>query len=723
MRDYGPGLSPERVQNVFVQFGVSTKRATDEMIGGFGIGAKSAWAYTDSFVVRSFHDKMERHYLCHLGTDPEGSMALLFEGPTDQPNGVEIQVQVKERDVERAQTLIAYLLLFWDQKPNILNYQYSFHQLVDVPGFGVKATVSPYITGASLYVSLDGVPYIIQDSYIQEKLGSLRHSDFSQHTFVFMAKTGDLDVAANRENIEINDKYYAWCDGIRRQIVRSIFKLHFETAKKGLVAYIRFWNRMGKRTCLMKQTKTQSDERKKEISNFENDTLFGFAEHLLREHPNLKLPEYMYPRLGFPLDITQPLDSLKSTWIAAPLPSEHNRGPLCHFVWYFEKEKVLFLDGFLFPFELMDKKFIFRARNNVWSGRSWRRGKEYFHNYVKVWEPMYSVFSAEWFAPVLGYGPVERISVIYNDLKDDPVKARTVADKLKSLNSRIPTHYKSILDVDQIPSWMEELNVLSVTKALKPVTRYDSPKVKRETGSIRRIDAYDFGFSFGNYEEASALDIKKKKDVIYILNKEKTNTWKPLMEPVFARIAINDQEVVQVSQAALEYLKSEKCNLIYWKDWFETNKVQEKKLIKLTSKELEVFGACWMYDKHHTGFELMTHYGFHNFGIEHAGYLKLAAKLKELKGLINKETVRTFVFENRKRTNSISKSRIFKDRCDLIRAYPMLPLVESMFERQHLRTDILSSYLKEPKKFTQKMIRQYTSTADWLARDEDDIEG
>ena len=51
VRDFGLGLTPDRVEKVFVLYGASTKRDSNNQTGGFGIGAKSAWSYTDSFTV------------------------------------------------------------------------------------------------------------------------------------------------------------------------------------------------------------------------------------------------------------------------------------------------------------------------------------------------------------------------------------------------------------------------------------------------------------------------------------------------------------------------------------------------------------------------------------------------------------------------------------------------------------------------------------------------
>jgi DNA topoisomerase VI subunit B len=39
-KDNGIGISPERMDKIFLKYGSSTKRDTDEFTGGFGIGAK-----------------------------------------------------------------------------------------------------------------------------------------------------------------------------------------------------------------------------------------------------------------------------------------------------------------------------------------------------------------------------------------------------------------------------------------------------------------------------------------------------------------------------------------------------------------------------------------------------------------------------------------------------------------------------------------------------------
>ena len=43
-RDFGIGINPDRLDNVFLKYGASTKRDTNAQTGGFGLGAKTPFA-------------------------------------------------------------------------------------------------------------------------------------------------------------------------------------------------------------------------------------------------------------------------------------------------------------------------------------------------------------------------------------------------------------------------------------------------------------------------------------------------------------------------------------------------------------------------------------------------------------------------------------------------------------------------------------------------------
>ena len=99
-KDYGIGLSPDRVKEVFTVFGQSTKRNNDLEIGGFGLGAKSPLAYVDTFYVKTIHNLTEYYYMIYIGNDDVPSMDLVKSNPTKNLalNCCEIIVPLKNTD-------------------------------------------------------------------------------------------------------------------------------------------------------------------------------------------------------------------------------------------------------------------------------------------------------------------------------------------------------------------------------------------------------------------------------------------------------------------------------------------------------------------------------------------------------------------------------------------------------------------------------------------------
>src|ERR1019366_3856120 len=44
IKDFGPGISPDRIENVFIRYGVSTKREDNIQTGAFGMGCKTPFS-------------------------------------------------------------------------------------------------------------------------------------------------------------------------------------------------------------------------------------------------------------------------------------------------------------------------------------------------------------------------------------------------------------------------------------------------------------------------------------------------------------------------------------------------------------------------------------------------------------------------------------------------------------------------------------------------------
>ena len=113
--DYGCGLSQDRVANVFTTFGASTKRDNNYEIGGFGLGAKSPLAYSDTFYVSSRHNGTETYYMIYRNNDNVPHMDQVYQASTDQQNGSTVIVPIKDSYDRRSfKESIATQLCFFD---------------------------------------------------------------------------------------------------------------------------------------------------------------------------------------------------------------------------------------------------------------------------------------------------------------------------------------------------------------------------------------------------------------------------------------------------------------------------------------------------------------------------------------------------------------------------------------------------------------------------------
>lgn len=96
IRDFGVGLSHERMTEVFCNYLSSTKRGGNTEIGGFGLGSKAPFSYTDSFTVQTIYNGVLYRYLCYIDETDLGAISLLEQKETDRGNGTEIIIPIKD---------------------------------------------------------------------------------------------------------------------------------------------------------------------------------------------------------------------------------------------------------------------------------------------------------------------------------------------------------------------------------------------------------------------------------------------------------------------------------------------------------------------------------------------------------------------------------------------------------------------------------------------------
>jgi hypothetical protein len=98
VRDFGNGLCEDEMR-MYTTYGESTKSGSNAYIGAFGIGAKSPFAYTNTFNVISYHGGRARSYSMFV-EDGVPRMTKLGESVSEDPSGLEVFFSVGEKDID-----------------------------------------------------------------------------------------------------------------------------------------------------------------------------------------------------------------------------------------------------------------------------------------------------------------------------------------------------------------------------------------------------------------------------------------------------------------------------------------------------------------------------------------------------------------------------------------------------------------------------------------------
>jgi len=100
VKDFGKGISPSKMRDIYLAYGISDKVENLSQTGGFGLGCKSPFALVDSFEVISRFEGEENFYIISkniMTGIPE--ISHIYSRPTDL-SGVEVLVETKSIDYE-----------------------------------------------------------------------------------------------------------------------------------------------------------------------------------------------------------------------------------------------------------------------------------------------------------------------------------------------------------------------------------------------------------------------------------------------------------------------------------------------------------------------------------------------------------------------------------------------------------------------------------------------
>lgn len=208
VRDQGVGLNEDGIYTLFTCYGGSDKDHSNDDIGGFGVGSKAPFAYTDTFNVTAVHDGVKRHFVMHKDELGSPHVTPLGSEPTTECNGVSVRVPVKSTDFESFRENAEETFKWFSVKPIVTgNARYQVKEFEYVEGFKganwglLKSTRSSYYTTFNTVVLMANVAYPIK----RENLNTRFHR-LLRYPLVIEFQNGDLEPAVSREDLNYDER-------------------------------------------------------------------------------------------------------------------------------------------------------------------------------------------------------------------------------------------------------------------------------------------------------------------------------------------------------------------------------------------------------------------------------------------------------------------------------------------------------------------------------------
>lgn len=200
IRDYGSGLSVEEIKNIYTVYGFSDKSNSNEFVGCFGLGSKSPFCYTKMFTTTSYYNGMKYVFVNAINNDGRPTCNLLHKEETNEPNGLEVYLDVENKDIMSFRKKAEDIYIWFNVKPNAnmaLNYTTTYESMVNSNWLiSKKGTYSE-----NSYVVMGQVAYPVD---INQFKGNSKN--LLDHGVVINVELGEVDMTSSREGLQYNNK-------------------------------------------------------------------------------------------------------------------------------------------------------------------------------------------------------------------------------------------------------------------------------------------------------------------------------------------------------------------------------------------------------------------------------------------------------------------------------------------------------------------------------------
>lgn len=220
VRDHGFGIAHKDIGPIYGVYGNSTKRDDSKSTGGFGLGSKAPFAYTDNFEVVSHHVGTKTVYRVSKSSLEKGgkpSINTIVQLPT-QETGIAVSFGMKPEDRPEFLSLIKEVLRLGEIKAKINGEEFTEVLPLEASPTGYLFTSYWGSCFSDINLRYGNVVYPIprREEYAKEYdtvLHSLEHL-WNSTAIIFLAPPDSISIAPSREAVILTDGTVATIKGL-----------------------------------------------------------------------------------------------------------------------------------------------------------------------------------------------------------------------------------------------------------------------------------------------------------------------------------------------------------------------------------------------------------------------------------------------------------------------------------------------------------------------------
>ena len=233
VRDFGPGMSEDDIRNVYSKYGASTKRKSNEFMGAFGLGCKSAFTITSQFVVVSVKHSMKTTALFSMNDDGAYECTIVSSVETDEGSGTTVKVPVDGNlyDFNRK----AREFFKYSQPGNVLvdgdspTTVWEYYDVLELSHDLIEGAYYHPDSWESSYIVMGTVPYEIHEQQMVDSIARIRPDadandlrPYVRMGKVFKATIGSVNLTPNREGLRYTEHTKEFIDSVLGEMLSNV---------------------------------------------------------------------------------------------------------------------------------------------------------------------------------------------------------------------------------------------------------------------------------------------------------------------------------------------------------------------------------------------------------------------------------------------------------------------------------------------------------------------